>query len=441
MLPTAPLVLGAIDGIFRMMYKAEAIRFAGRCVYTNTTPGGAFRGYGGPQAVFAIERQVDEICRELNLDPIEFRLKNSYDTGETDSVTGWTTTSDANKECLRRGAEKAGWRNLRSRSTSSDRLRGFGVARYIYPTGSKGAWPDSSEALVIVNDDGSINLVTSAVDLGTGVATGLVQIAAEELSIDPEKVNIKLESDTETDPFDMGAYASKVSFVAGGAVKLAADDTKQKLLIAASKILKIDLEELEAEGGYIYSKQNPARSISYGAIVTACRYALDGATSITGRGFFEPRGNAPTSGAQFVEVEVDTQTGCVKVVKIVAALDVGNIINSSSIEGQVHGSLQMALGYALSESLVWNAENGEIMNPSFLDYKVFTALDMPKIEIVILESHDPSSPFGIKGVGEQATVPTAAAIANAINDAIGYSIRDLPLTSEKIYKRLHSQPD
>ncbi len=431
----APSVLGAIADIFRMMYHAEAIRFAGRCVYTNTTPGGAFRGYGAPQPVFAIERQLDEICHELDYDPVEFRLKNSHH--ETDTKTGWTITGDP-RDCLVIGAEKAGWNNFRSRSTLGDIRRGIGVARYVFPTSQKGIWPETSEAFVIVNEDGSINIVTSAVDLGTGIATGLVQIAAEVLRIDPRNVNVTLESDTDANPFDLGAFGSRVSFVVGGAVKLAAEDTKNKLLTAASKILKTDLADLETEEGYIYSKQNPDRRISYGAVVTSCRYSLDDTTSITGRGVFEPKGNAPTSGAQFAEVEVDVRTGLTKVVRIVAVLDVGKAISSSRIEGQVHGALQMGLGYALSECLVWNAETGEIMNSSFLDYKMFTASDMPKIDVVILESQDPSGPFGIKGVGEQATVPTAAAIANAINDAIGLSIRDLPLTAEKIYRRFHN---
>jgi len=435
----APFVLGAAAGIFRMMYKAKAIRFDGRCVYTNTTPAGALRGYGGPQSIFVVERQLDEICRELHFEPLEFRLKNSYDKGETDSVTGWAITSGANKDCLVTAAEKIGWSRNRSPTGMGDIRRGIGFARYVYPTGVKGTWPESSEALAIVNEDGSVNIVTSAVDMGTGISTGLVQIAAEELHISPDKVNISLESDTAITPFDLGAYASKVTSVAGGAVKLAAVDVKQKLIAAASKILKTEVSELETNGGYVYSRLRPDERIAYGEIVTKSRYALDGATSLTGRGVYEPRTNTPTFGAQFAEVEVDVRTGRTKVLRIVAALDVGKAINPANIEGQVHGSIHMGLGFAISEYLAWNTGTGQIANPSFLDYKVFTAPDMPEIDVIILESPDPSSPYGIRGVGEQATLPTAPAIANAINDAIGLSIRDLPFTSEKIYKRLHDQ--
>lgn len=437
----APSVLGVGSSVFRMMYKCEALRYDGRSVYTNTSPGGAFRGYGAPQSVFAVERQVDEICRELNFDPVKFRLKNSYTKGDIDPVTGWIIAAGANEECLLKAAEKIGWGKTMVRKASGDKQRGLGLARYVYPTSARGKWPECSEALAIVNEDGSVSIVTSAVDLGTGISTGLVQIAAEEFGISTDRVNISLDSDTDTHPFDLGAYASRTTFVAGGGVKLAAADVKQKLLLAASQILKVDSDELETEGGFIYSRLRPDKRISFGEIVMACRYAPESSATFTGRGFFEPKENAPTFGAQFVEVEVDMRTGQTKVLRVVATLDVGRAINPSNIEGQVHGAIQMGLGYALTESLVWDKTTGEIMNQSFLDYKIFTAADMPKIDVIILESYDPSGPYGVKGVGEQPIIPTAAAVANAVNDAIGVSIRDLPLSSEKIYGRLRDIPD
>lgn len=433
----APIVLGVVSEIFQMMYKAESVRFDGKCVYTNTTPGGAYRGYGATQPVFAVERQVDEICRELNFDPLDFRLKNSYSKGDVDPVTGWTIASGANQDCLRIGAEKIGWNKMRNRTVKHIRT-GIGVARYIYPTGARPHWPESSEAQAIMNEDGSVSIVTSAVDLGTGISTGLVQIAAEELRVTPDKIIISLGSDTDTSPFDLGTYASRVTFVAGGAVRKAAADAKNKLMLAASRILETELAQLDTDNGYVYVNEQPSRRISFGEIVTACRYAIQGATSIIGKGFHEPMGNAPAFGAQFAEVEVDLNTGRTKVVRIVAALDVGKAINPSNIEGQVHGSIQMGLGFAISECLNWDKSTGEVLNSSFLDYKIFTAPDMPKIDVIILESPDPSGPYGAKGVGEQAILPTAAAIANAINDAVGISIRDLPLTSEKLYRRLQS---
>jgi xanthine dehydrogenase molybdenum-binding subunit len=437
----ASLVLGLMGAVFRMMYKSQAARFNGKCVYTNTTPGGALRGYGGPQAVFPVERQVDEICRELNLDPLEFRLKNSFKKGDTDPVSGQIITSGANEECLFKGAAKVGWNTIQSRTQSGDIRRGIGVARYMYPTSAKGVWPESSEAFAIVNEDGSVNIVTSAVDMGTGISTGLVQIAAEELRVGADKINITLESDTDTNPFDLGAYASKVTFVAGGAVRLAAEEARHKLLAAASQILKVDLNELDTREGYVCSKLEPNRRISFGEIVTTFRYAASGSTSIMGRGFFEPPGNAPVFGAQFAEVEVDCQTGRTKVLRIVAALDVGRAINPANIEGQVHGAIHMGLGSALSEFLSWDKSTGKIQNSSFLDYKVFTAPDMPKIDVIILEYPDPSGPYGAKGVGEQATLPTAAAVANAVSDAVGVSLRELPLTSERVYRRIHNLPE
>jgi xanthine dehydrogenase molybdenum-binding subunit len=429
-----PGVLSKAFAHFLMLYKAAATRFDGKCVYTNTSFGGACRGYGAPQIVFAIERQVDEICRELGYDPIEFRISNSYTKGDIDPVTNWKIESGASEASIRQAAEKVGWNNRLSIKTLGDMRRGIGFARYMYSTGAKPWWPECSEALAIVNEDGSVNVVTSAVDLGTGITTGFAQIAAEELQINADMVNISKESDTETFPMDSGAYASRTTYVAGGAVKLAAADARQHLLSAASRILGVELDRLDTENGNVYSKIDPGKRISYGDIVRKCRTALEGSSTILGRGFFEPRGNGPTFGAQFAEVEVDVKTGQTKVLRLVAALDVGKAINPANIEGQVQGSIQMGVGYALSEYLQWNAQSGEIMNPSFLDYKLIAAPDMPKVDVIILESPDPFGPYGAKGVGEQAVVPTAAAVLNAINDAVGVSIRDLPATSEKVYR-------
>lgn len=424
---------------FLMMYKAAATRFEGKCVYTNTSFGGACRGYGAPQIVFAIERQVDEICRELGFDPVEFRIRNSYTKGDTDPATGWKIESGANEISIRKAAERINWNNRLPPKASGDMRKGIGIARYMYSTSARPWWPECSEALAIVNEDGSVNIVTSAVDLGTGITTGFVQIAANELQVSADAVNISKESDTDVYPVDSGAYASRTTYVAGGAVKLAAADARQKLLSAASRMLGVELGELDTENGSVYSKLHPEKRIPYGDIVRKCRTAIEGSSSIMGRGFFEPRGNGPVFGAQFAEVEVDVKTGQTKVLRIVAALDVGKAINPANIEGQVHGAIQMGLGYALSEYLQWNEQTGEIMNPSFLDYKLIAAPDMPKIDVIILESPDPSGPYGAKGVGEQPVVPTAAAVVNAINDAVGVSIRELPATSEKIHRDIQAR--
>jgi xanthine dehydrogenase molybdenum-binding subunit len=429
-----PGVLSKAFGHFLMLYKPGVTRFDGKCVYTNTSLGGACRGFGAPQIVFAIERQIDEICRELEFDPLEFRIANSYAPGDIDPVTNWKIESGANEACIRQAAERAGWKHRSSVKAPGDLRRGIGIARYMYSTSTKPWWPECSEALAIVNEDGSVNIVTSAVDLGTGITTGLVQIAAEELQVNASMVNISKESDTDNYPMDTGAYASRTTYVAGGAVKLAAADARQKLLSAASRILAVNLQELDTENGSVYSKLQPEKRIQYGEIVRTCRTALTGSSSIMGRGFFEPRGNGPTFGAQIAEVEVDVSTGQTKVVRIVAALDVGKAINPGNIEGQVHGSIQMGVGYALCEHLQWNEQTGEIMNPSFLDYKLIAAPDMPKVDVIILESPDSSGPYGAKGVGEQAVVPTAAAVLNAINDAVGVSIRELPASSEKVHR-------
>lgn len=315
-----------------------------------------------------------------------------------------------------------------------------------YPIGFT-SYANPGAAFVKVNQDGTAVVYTGAADVGQGSTTVLAQIAAEELGIPYENVTM-VTSDTKLTPFDLGTVASRVTYIVGNAVKRAAAEAKRILLEVAAEELKVDVEGLEASGGEIYVKGFPEKRI---AISEVARKAEVGkGRPPIGCGSFNPvttfldpeTGHGKPYGAyvfatQIAEVEVDTETGEVEVLRIVAVHDCGKAINPMLVEGQVEGGVAMGLGYALMEEMV--LKDGEVKNPQFTDYILPTALDVPEIRVSIVERPEPTGPFGAKGIGEPSLLPTAPAIVNAIYDAVGVRIRDLPVTPEKVLRALKAQ--
>lgn len=427
-----PIVVAYTGDNFACMYKCPNVKFEGYCAYTNTEVAGAFRGFGDPQTFFAVELQMDTIAEKLGIDPMELRLKNHIRAG-TKMSDGLFVTSCGLSECIEKGAEAIGWNEKRKWPKTGDKKkRGIGMALGIHKSGVKpGA--EMSSAFIRINEDGTINLLTGTVDVGQGSKTALAQIAAEELGVRLEDVNVTA-GDTAVTPYDeKGAIGSRQTYVGGGAVKKAAADAKQQLLEKAAKMLEAAVEDLEVRDRRIYVEGAPETGASIAEVVMFSQFGEPENTVILGRGSHSPSGKAPYFMAQFAEVEVDIETGQVKVLRIVAAQDVGFAINPLALEGQIEGALAMGCGYALTEELL-QGPNGKILNDTFLDYKIYSAMDMPKMETIIVESIDPTGPFGAKGAGEGACVPTAAAIANAIYNATGLRIKEIPITPEKILK-------
>jgi 4-hydroxybenzoyl-CoA reductase subunit alpha len=294
---------------------------------------------------------------------------------------------------------------------------------------------------VKLNGDGTVNVYTLAADIGQGSDTVISQIVAEELGLKLEDVRM-VTSDTEVTPVDMGSWASRVTTEAGNAAKMAAADAKKQLFEAIGSKLELKIhQQLESNGCRIYVKEAPKQAISFADAVASAQSAREG-MPIIGRGIFSLRGwgqIGPTFsfGAQVAEVEVDKETGQVKVLNITTAHDCGRAINPMSVEGQLEGSIHMALGYVLTEEV--RIENGIVLNPSLVDYKILSALDMPQTQSIIVETNDPIGPYGAKEAGEGLTLPTAPAVINAIYDAVGIRIHDLPATPEKIIKALNEK--
>jgi CO/xanthine dehydrogenase Mo-binding subunit len=416
------------------MYACENVHLEGYCVYTNTPIAGAMRGYGSPQAAFALESQMDEIAERLRIDPLELRMQNAIRLGDR-SPTGRPLEDDGLHACLMAASQISEWID-RSPSSESDDGRfqhGWGVAAEIHGSGAFPFYEERSDAVVRIEEDGRAGVYVGIMDLGTGARTVMAQIAAQELGYKFEDIQL-FSGDTDIVPFDLGAYGSRTSFIGGTAVKKASAEVRKKLLEFAATMLEVEAEQLDIRDGVVYFTAEPARSIEL-------RQLLCSETRPDVGPLFSHVTHIPTVaysyGVNVAAVIVDTLTGMVRVEKIYALHEVGTVLNLRSIEGQIEGGLLQGVGYALTEDLVINPKTGHAINPDFTDYKMPGALDAPELIPILLEAapHE-EGPFGAKGVAEDPLIPTGAAIANAVYDAVGVRFPFIPLIPEKILEGL-----
>jgi len=440
------------------LYRVPHVRFRARCVYTNNPVTGAVRGYGNPQSTFFVETMMDRLAEALGWDPLDFRMHNANRPQEQ-TPQGLKITSCGLKECFealasRRDGQLTSESDGRSMEGSdphgglfapSSTVRGIGFAATLNVGGGARIYrSDGCGATVKVDDFGHATLVTGSTEIGQGSETALAQMVAEVLGLPIERVSV-VNSDTDLKPWDVGVHASRTTFIAGQAAYLAALDARRQILETAAEMLGTQPEQLVPRDGLIVSVDG-AHSIPLGKAVRGRHFRPDGKI-VVGEGWYDPptslvdkasyKGNisaAYSFGAQMAEVEVDRQTGKVRVLRLVCAHDIGRAINPMAVEGQIEGGAQMGLGYALTEELI--VKDGRVMNPDFADYHLFTAADMPQIETVLIETEDPLGPFGAKGVGEMGGTPTAAAVANAIYDALGVRLTTLPMTPERVLQAL-----
>ncbi|MFC1980382.1 xanthine dehydrogenase family protein molybdopterin-binding subunit, partial [Chloroflexota bacterium] len=431
------------------LYKIPNVWIDTYLVYTNKSPSGPFRGFGNPQATFARESLLDIAADQMGMDPAELRLKNIIrpeDLPFTTS-TGLVVRSCGIEECIKKVADAVGWRQQRKPNV------GVGIACTVHPNsvkyGPKDPDADFASAQVEVAPDSSVKVRTGNSDPGVGLYTILAQIAAEELGIPLEKVTV-LGADSEATPPDMGCFGSRSALTTGTAVKTAAAEIKKKLFRIAGKMLGVHPEDLAAKQGNIFVKNEPNMAVAIEEVTGAAYFSsIDGvAEPIIGYSTWVSKaepvnedgyGNIAVSysfAANAIEIEVDPETGRVNITKFVNASDVGKALNIDILEGQLQGAAAQGIGYGLLEDLVYNNKTGQPLNPLLIDYKVPTAADLPDMELIIIETIDPESPFGNKGVGEYGLNCVAPAIANAIYDAIGIRINDLPITPEKLLQAL-----
>jgi len=438
-----PTVLAAAMMRIFMVYKIANFRVTGYRVYTNNPISGAIRGFGGVQSGFAVESHMDMLAEGIGMDPVTFRLKNI--TGPNMTVTNkMIITSNGLKECIEKATAACDWAKKYGKQKHLKKGLGLGIAADVM--GSKMYKSHESAGSVIkIEEDGSIHFFTGAADTGQGSNTALSQIAAQELGISYNRIKITA-ADTAITPFDTGSFASRVTFISGNATKLAAADAKRQILEIIAKEKNIDVQHLDIQAEQVVNTQTNAPLMTFDKAVELC-YSFNYGTQIIGRGSYNPtttpvdfrtgEGNVSASygfEAQIAEVEVNTDTGHVKILKMWDAHDVGKAINPQSVKGQIEGSLFMGIGYTLWENLQF--EEGRVINPNFANYRMARSVNACPVESILVETNDPQGPFGAKGMGEAALLPTAAAIANAIYDAVGVRIKDLPITPEKVLKAL-----
>ena len=413
-------------------YKIPNVTIETYCVYTNRQVAGAFRGYGGPQTSWAYESQMDIIAAKLGLDPLELRLKHVYVDGDKHN-TGQVLKSEGLRDCLVQIGESMEWG---SKPLAKDQGRGIACMERAVKT------PLGSAAFVKVNEDGTVDVLSSTTEVGQGSATIVCQIVAEELGVPMAAVR-KASPDTAFTPYDASTTSSRSTFHMGNAVKIAAADAKQQLIQLAAKSLKNSPEEIVIQNGKLFSRNTPDRSLTIAQVLSQ-NFGSSG--TVLGRGYYIPQVSEGSGGyfsvemvfwllgAHGVEVEVNRETGEVKVLKVYAAHDAGKSINPSAVKEQIRGGVTLGLGFGLYEDLKF--KNGLVLNPSLLNYKMPSIFEVPEVEPIPIEYTHPEGPYGAKGVGETTNVPTPPALAAAIYNAVGIRIHDLPITPDKVLEAL-----
>jgi CO/xanthine dehydrogenase Mo-binding subunit len=430
--------------LFLGPYNIPHVQFTAHRVYTNNTPRGHMRGPGGPQPCFAIESHLDMVARKLKMSPVEFRLQNALEEGSAMSK-GTVVLSPGIKETLRRtGQFLAG--------AQKGPLQGWGVASLIWE-GTNIKQVPASSAIVKINEDGTVVLVTGAPEQGGGPHTILSQVVAEVLGVPYETISV-FSGDTDATPFETSVGGSRTTYRVGNTVRLAAESAREQLFELAAEKLGVGPEGMVAREGRIYSGGQPEKAISVAELAS---YALKSRGShilATGRvrrrewyrflageaATHGPHGevlDGSPQGTQAAKVEVDPETGKVRVLEYFACHDVGRALHRRNVEGQIEGAVVLGLGYALSEEV--RLEEGRTLVTGFHDYKMPTAADSLRVGADIVELPSSYGPFGAKGIAEPASLPVAPAIANAIYDAVGVRLRELPLTPEKVLKALREK--
>ena len=426
-------IVANASNMIKQLYRDEkALESESYTVYTSTVAGGTMRGYGIPQGDFAAECLMDDLAAAIHMDPLAFRLKNCMEEGYKDPHNGITFYSYGLKKCIEAGKEAVHWDEKRAAyaSQTGSRRRGIGMAIFCYKTGVYPISLETATCRMVLNQDGSIQLMMGATEIGQGADTVFTQMAAEVLGVTEDKVYIVSTQDTDVTPFDTGAYASRQTYVSGKAVKKTAEMMKDKILEYASWKLKMDQQTLDIRNNMIVTAEGE-ELLTMEALATEALYSLERSVHITAEATSHCKENTFASGACFAEVEVDMPLGKVNVLKIINVHDSGILMNPKLAEAQVHGGMSMGLGYGLSEELMYDAK-GKPLNNNLLDYKLPTAMDTPELNVEFIELQDPTGPFGNKALGEPPAIPVAPAIRNAVLQATGIGFNQLPMEPQRL---------
>lgn len=420
--------------LFKQMYHDEKVlESESFTVYTNCITGGAMRAYGIPQGAFATECMIDDLAYKLEMDPLEFRLKNCMKKGYVDPHTKIACYSYGLDQCIEIGRKHIKWEEKRkeyAKQTGMKR-RGVGMCIFCYKTGVYPISLETASCRMILNQDGSIGLQMGATEIGQGADTVFTQMAAEATGITEDNIHIITVQDTDVTPFDTGAYASRQCYVSGMAVKKTGKLLKEKILSYAEYMLDKKADGMDIVNNKVIEKATGDTLISLADLSEEAFYSLEHCEHITAEATIQCKNNTFSTGACFVEIEVDLPYGTIEILNIINVHDSGKLINPNLAKAQVHGGMSMGLGYALGEELLYD-KTGKPLNNNLLDYKMPTAMDTPDLNTAFVELEDPSGPFGNKSLGEPPAIPQAPAIRNAVLHATGVAFDTLPLNPEKL---------
>ena len=429
-------------GILATLYYLPNFRYEIKTVYTNTATAGAFRGYGVPQVIFGIESFMDDIARKLDMEPIDFRMLNMIP--EEVKAKNRFFDSSVVDECILQGKEAFKWEERKERIKKENGIRknfkrGIGMAAYSYATGTYPKAFEIAGCHIRMNQDGSMKLSVGATEIGQGSDTVFKQMVAETLGISPDNIFVDAITDTDYTPYDPGAFASRQAYVTGMAIRKAAEQLKEKIFNAVKKFEDIEQHLLEIVDGDIIIKDNKRKIISLSDLALKTFYDMEKAEYLFAEVSHNAHDQSYPMGTTFTEVEVDLKTGRVEVIDIMNVHDSGIILNPVLASGQVEGGIGMGIPYGLAEELKYDEKTGKPLNDTLLDYKMPTSMDLPNMSMLFIEKYDPYGPYGNKALGENPICSPAAAIRNAIVNAIGIEINEIPITPQKLFDALNKR--
>jgi len=414
------------------LYDVPAELYRGRAVYTNTPPTGAFRGYGSPQIHTVAEIALDIAAGRLGIDPVRIRARNLVAPGAIEPRGGLDLGNARARDCLQRGADAFGWTARRAIRQGTGRWRkGVGVACATHINGCYPAEDEETTATLHLLADGRVQLILALHDLGCGADTTIAQIAAESLGVEPAAIDI-VAADTDTCPYDLGTRASRMTYICGEAVRKASSALADRIRNDAVLDLNAAAGDLVLSSASVWRGDGASLALSD----LAARLVRRGVDLPSATRTHRATANPGSYAAHFAAVEVDTWTGSVRVCDYVAAHDVGRAVNPMLVEGQIHGGIQIGIGYALYEDVAIDPRDGRMRGDSFSRYVLANAPEMPPMRVLLVEEGEPTGPYGAKAVGEIATIPVAAAVVNAVNHALGTELATLPLSQERILEAL-----
>ena len=428
-------------GAFPQLYPCENVECDAYTVFTNQSVAGAMRGYGIPQAMWAVECHTEEVAARLGMDPIEFRRKNLMPVGYVDPFSKNELYSDTFNQCMDKGMEAIGYREKYRayQGQKGEVRRGVGMAVFWYNTA---VWPislETSSCRMVLNQDGSLQVQLGETEIGQGADTAFAQMTADVVGVPLDQVHVVSCQDTDVTPFGTGAYASRQTYTAGFSIRQTGQLLKERILAYAQELTRMPAYNLELREGNILRATDGRVLMSLGQLATQALYSLTNSQHLTAESTAQIKSNAYSFGCTFAQVEVDIPLCKVKLLDLVNVHDAGTLINPALAEAQVHGGMSMGIGYGLSERMLFDPRTGRPLNNNLLDYKLSTFMDHPRLRAFFVENPEPTSAFGTKALGEPPTCSVAPAIRNAIYHATGVFVNEAPMTPHSLFRRFKEE--